>query len=81
MSSNYWHPPLPFLPPPFSSPPHLWLVQAYRLHQQLAEVLEKRDEWREKDKETPQEERERLLRQVKADNQEIANLQKKWAGR
>eukprot|EP00731_Ephydatia_muelleri_P014675 Em0008g395a len=50
---------------------------AYRLHQQLAEVLEKRDEWREKDKETPQEERERLLRQVKADNQEIANLQKK----
>ncbi|KAL5491671.1 hypothetical protein EMCRGX_G017003 [Ephydatia muelleri] len=52
---------------------------AYRLHQQLAEVLEKRDEWREKDKETPQEERERLLRQVKADNQEIANLQKKTA--
>ena len=50
---------------------------AYRLHQQLAGVLEKRDEWREKDKETPQEERERLLRQVKADNQEIANLQKK----
>lgn len=56
-------------------------LQAYRLHQQLAEVLEKRDEWREKDKETPQEERERLLRQVKADNQEIANLQKKWANK
>lgn len=55
-------------------------MQAYRLHQQLAEDLEKRDEWREKDKETPLEERERLLRQVKADNQEIATLQKKYIG-
>ena len=51
-------------------------VQAFRLQQQLSEAIERRDEWREKDKETPQEERERLLQQVKADNQEIGSIEK-----
>ena len=51
-------------------------MQAFRLHQQLSEALQRRDEWREKDKETPQEERERLLQQVKADNQEIGSFEK-----
>lgn len=51
-------------------------MQAFRLHQQLSEALQRRDEWREKDKETPQEERERLLQQVKADNQEIGSIEK-----
>ncbi len=53
-------------------------MQAYRLHQALTEVIERRDEWREKDKESPQQERERLLGQVKADNQEIASLEKRY---
>ena len=51
-------------------------VQAFRLQQQLSEAIDRRDEWREKDKETPQEERERLLQQVKADNQEIGSIEK-----
>ena len=51
-------------------------MQAFRLQQQLSEAVERRDEWREKDKETPQEERERLLLQVKADNQEIGSIEK-----
>ena len=51
-------------------------MQAFRLQQQLSEAIERRDEWREKDKETPQEERERLLQQVKADNQEIGSIEK-----
>ena len=45
----------------------------------MSEAVNKRDEWREKDKETPQEERERLLKQVKADNQEIASIEKRYA--
>ena len=52
-------------------------LQAFRLHQQLSEAIHRRDEWREKDKETPQKERERLLEQVKADNQEIASIEKR----
>ncbi len=52
-------------------------LQAYRLHQALSEAIQRRDEWREKDKESPQQERERLLGQVKADNQEIASLEKR----
>ena len=44
----------------------------------MSEAVNKRDEWREKDKETPQEERERLLKQVKADNQEIASIEKRY---
>jgi hypothetical protein len=57
-------------------------VQAFRLQQQLSEAVDRRDEWREKDKETPQEERERLLQQVKADNQEIGSIEKmlEWRG-
>ena len=51
-------------------------MQAFRLQQQFSEAVERRDEWREKDKETPQEERERLLLQVKADNQEIGSIEK-----
>lgn len=51
-------------------------MQAFRLQQQLSEAIDRRDEWREKDKETPQEERERLLQQVKADNQEIGSIEK-----
>ena len=51
-------------------------MQAFHLQQQLSEAVERRDEWREKDKETPQEERERLLLQVKADNQEIGSIEK-----
>ena len=51
-------------------------MQAFRLQQQLSEAVDRRDEWREKDKETPQEERERLLQQVKADNQEIGSIEK-----
>ena len=35
-----------------------------QLHKQLAETLQTRDQWREKDKETPQEEKARLLQQV-----------------
>ena len=42
----------------------------------MSEAVDRRDEWREKDKETPQEERERLLQQVKADNQEIGSIEK-----
>ena len=53
------------------------LCQAFRLHQQLSEAVQRRDEWREKDKESPQEERERLLKQIKADNQEIASLERR----
>lgn len=35
-----------------------------QLHKRLAETLQTRDQWREKDKETPQEEKARLLQQV-----------------
>ena len=48
------------------------------LHQQLQEVIAKRDEWRSKEDETPEQERERLLQQVKQDNQEISSLEKKF---
>lgn len=37
----------------------------------------KRDEWKLKEQETPEQERERLLKQVKRDNQEIASLEKR----
>ena len=56
---------------------HTHTHQAFLLHQQLSEALQRRDEWREKDKETPQKERERLLEQVKSDNQEIASIEKR----
>jgi intraflagellar transport protein 74 len=51
--------------------------EAVRLHKELAEALAKRDQWRQKDQETPQQEKERLLKQVKEDNQEISSLEKK----
>lgn len=51
--------------------------QAFQLHQQLAEVIAKRDEWRSKEQETPEQERERLLKQVKHDNQEISSLERR----
>ncbi|CAI8003174.1 Intraflagellar transport protein 74 homolog [Geodia barretti] len=50
--------------------------ESWRLRQQLGEVTARRDDWRLKDQETPEQERERLLQQVKADNQEIASMQK-----
>ncbi|XP_064385371.1 intraflagellar transport protein 74 homolog [Halichondria panicea] len=53
--------------------------EAYRLHQTLSEAVQRREEWREKEKETPQKERERLLGQVKADNQEMASIEKRSA--
>ena len=53
------------------------LFYEVQLHQQLAEVTAKRDEWKLKEQETPEQERERLLKQVKRDNQEIASLEKR----
>lgn len=48
----------------------------WRLQQQLNQLTLRRDEWKLKEQETPEQERERLLSQVKADNQEIATMQK-----
>ncbi len=47
-----------------------------RLYEQLHELEEKRDQLLEEQQSrgTPQEEREKLLRQVKEDNQEIASM-------
>lgn len=53
--------------------------EAVQLHKQLAEALKTRDQWREKDKETPQEEKARLLQQVKKDNEEITSMEKMTA--
>lgn len=53
--------------------------EAVQLHKQLAEALQTRDQWREKDKETPQEEKARLLQQVKKDNEEITSMEKMTA--
>ena len=52
-------------------------IFSVQLHQQLAEVTAKREEWRQKEQETPEQERERLLTKVRQDNQEIASLEKK----
>ena len=41
-------------------------------------MIAKRDDWRSKEDETPEQERERLLQQVKQDNQEIASLEKRY---
>jgi intraflagellar transport protein 74 len=51
--------------------------KAFQLHQQLMEVTNKRNEWKLKEQETPEQERERLLSQVRQDNQEITSLEKK----
>ncbi|XP_065890276.1 intraflagellar transport protein 74 homolog [Dysidea avara] len=50
--------------------------EAVALHKQLAEAVQIRDQWREKDKETPQEEKARLLKQVKKDNEEITSMER-----
>ena len=47
-----------------------------KLHKELADALSRRDQWRQKDQETPQDEKDRLLKQVKEDNQEIASLER-----
>ena len=41
-------------------------------------MIAKRDEWRSKEQETPEQERERLLKQVKHDNQEISSLERRY---
>ena len=53
-------------------------ITIVHLHQQLQEVIAKRDDWRSKEHETPEQERERLLTQVKQDNQEIQSLEKRY---
>ena len=50
--------------------------EAVKLHKELADALSRRDQWRQKDQETPQDEKDRLLKQVKEDNQEIASLER-----
>ncbi len=52
----------------------LWVL--VRLYEQLHELEEKRDTIlvETQQRGTPQEERERLLKQVKEDNQEIASM-------
>merc|ERR1719204_395633 len=52
--------------------------EAVRLHEQIHALELKRDNLLNeiRNKETPQEERERLLKQVKEDNQEIAAMEK-----
>lgn len=53
---------------------------AVRLHEQLRELEEKRDALLQEvqAKGTPQEERERLLKQVKEDNTEIASMERQY---
>ena len=53
-------------------------VFTVRLYEQLHEVEEKRDQLVEEmnARSTPQEEREKLLKQVKEDNQEIGTMEK-----
>ena len=41
-------------------------------------MIAKRDEWRSKEQETPEQERERLLKQVKHDNQESSSLERRY---
>ena len=52
-----------------------------RLYEQLHELEEKRDQLidEQKEKGSPQEERESLLKQVKDNNQEIASMERQWA--
>ena len=48
------------------------------MHQQLAEVTASLEECKKTKEETPQEEQERLLQQVKADNQEMGSMEKRY---
>ena len=54
---------------------HIFVV---RLYEQLHELEEKRDQLLEEQQSrgTPQQEREKLLKQVKEDNQEIASMER-----
>jgi intraflagellar transport protein 74 len=56
---------------------------AVRLYEQLHELEEKRDALLQEvqAKGTPQEERERLLKQVKEDNTEIASMERQYVSR
>ena len=56
----------------------LYHIFAVRLYEQLHELEEKRDELLKEaqTRGSPQEEREKLLKQVKEDNQEIASMER-----
>lgn len=56
----------------------LLILQAFHLHQQLKEATVHLEEWKKSEEETPQQEQERLLHQVKADNQEISSVEKRY---
>ena len=51
-----------------------------RLYEQFHDLEEKRDQLLDEQKAvgSPQEEREKLLKQVKEDNQEIASMERQW---
>ena len=57
---------------------YVLLLLLVRLYDQLHQLEEKRDTLLEENKQrlTPQEEREKLLKQVKDDNQEIASMER-----
>jgi Tfp pilus assembly protein PilO len=57
-----------------------WFLVAVRLYEQLHELEEKRDALLQEfqAKGTPQDERERLLKQVKEDNTEIASMERQY---
>ena len=54
--------------------------EAVRLYEQLHELEEKRDQLLEETQSrgTPQQEREKLLKQVKEDNSEMASMEKQY---
>ncbi|XP_021237280.1 intraflagellar transport protein 74 homolog isoform X2 [Numida meleagris] len=56
-------------------------LEAVQLYEKLSELEERRNQMIAEDKnmESPQEERERLLKQVKEDNQEIASMERQLA--
>ena len=52
-------------------------IQTLKLRQQLSSSKKHLGELKKQDMETPEQEQERLLQQVKNDNQEIASLEKR----
>ena len=68
------------LPGGVASQRSVGVCAAVRLYEQLSELEEKREQLEEESRSrgTPQEERERLLRQVKDDNQEIGSMERQW---
>jgi intraflagellar transport protein 74 len=54
-------------------------VKLWTLTQQIAELQHKQTELQDKNQEGGPEERDRLLRQVKEENQEIANMERRIA--